>query len=51
MSLSDRLKMFETAASENGAGRGGPGSGGTPAKRPTWGASRGPSLAENIKKV
>lgn len=50
MSLAARLKMFEQAATDNGAA-GRPGSAAAPAKRPTWGASRGPSLAEQIKKV
>ena len=48
MSLAARLKMFEQAASDNGAGMR-PGS--AAPKRPTWGAARGPSLAEQIKKV
>lgn len=48
MSLADRLKMFEKAASDT-AGTGRPG--GAPAKRPVWGAARGPSLAEQIQKV
>ena len=48
MSLADRLKMFEKAASDAA----GPGhAGAAPAKRPVWGAARGPSLAEQIKKV
>jgi len=50
MSLAARLKMFEQAATDNGASAR-PGSAAAPAKRPTWGASRGPSLAEQIKKV
>ena len=45
MTIADRLKMFEQAAASN-----------TTASRPTtaaksWGAARGPSIAEQIKKV
>jgi hypothetical protein len=49
MSLAARLKMFEQAASDNAAGMR-PGSAATKA-RPTWGAARGPSLADQIKQV
>ena len=45
MSLAARLAMFEQPAS------GGAGPQLAPAKRPVWGAARGPSLAEHIKKV
>jgi len=49
MSLAARLKMFEQAACDNAVGMR-PGSAVTKG-RPTWGAARGPSLADQIKQV